>query len=169
MSFIANKLRSSHAVIVVALVVTCAVVFAGAWALGGLSAAGSVFEWKANARSSYICNVVICPLRITVEPTTVHMNSTDSVSDHLHVQSDANQPVILTYLATNACTGEPVPASVVNVRYDRNSPRAGSGDRGFTLRTLNAPPGLYGVTLTGLRGTVSWSTRVEVRVADGRC
>ena len=153
----------------VAVVVTCAVVFAGAWALGGWSAAGSVFKWKATARSSYICDVVICPLRMNVEPTTVRMNSTDSVLGHLQVQSDASKPVILTYLANNACTGEPVPANVVNVRYDRNASRAGSGDRGFTLRTLDAPPGLYGVTFTGLRGTVSWSTRLEVRVADGRC
>jgi hypothetical protein len=162
------KLRSSHT-IGVALVVTCAVVLAGAWALGGLSAAGSVFEWKANTRSSYICNVVICPLRMTVAPTAVNMNSTDSVSGHLQVQSDAEQPVVLTYLATNICTGELVPAKVVSVRYDRNASRAGSGDRIFALRTLDAPPGLYGVTLTGLRGTVSWSTRLEVRVADGRC
>jgi hypothetical protein len=77
--------------------------------------------------------------------------------------------VILTYLATNTCTGGPVTAKVVNVRYDGNALRAGSGDRGFALRTLDAPPGLYGVTFTGLRGTVSWSTRLEVRVADGRC
>lgn len=97
------------------------------------------------------------------------MNSTDSVPGHLQVQSDADQPVILTYLATNACTGEPVPANVVNLTYDRNALRAGSGDRGFTLRTLDAPPGPYGITLTGLRGTVSWSTHLEVRVADGRC
>ena len=167
---IANKLRRSHgATIGVAVVVTCAVVFAGAWAFGGWSAAGSVFKWKATARSSYICDVVICPLRMKVEPTTVRMNSTDSVLGHLQVQSDAYQPVILTYLANNACTGEPVPANVVNLRYDRNASRAGSGDRGFTLRTLDAPPGLYGVTFTGLRGTVSWSTRLEVRVADGRC
>lgn len=167
---IANKLRRSRgATLGVALAVTFVVIFAGAWALGGLSAAGSVFKWKATARSSYICNVVICPLRMTAEPTTVHMNSTDSVSGRLQVQSDANQPVILTYHTTNACTGEPVPASVVSVGYDRSSSRAGSGDRGFTLRTLDAPPGLYGVTLTGLRGTVSWSTRVEVRVGDGRC
>lgn len=166
---IANKLRSSHTAIGVAFVVTCAVVFAGAWALGGLSAAGSVFGWKANARGSYICNVVICPLRMTVTPTSVSMKSTDSVSGHLQVQSDADQPVILTYLANNACTGETVPANVVNLRYDRNASRAGSGDRGFTLRTLDAPPGLYGVTFTGVRGTVSWSTRLEVRVADGRC
>ena len=164
-----NKLRSSHATIGAGIVVTCAVVFAGAWALGGLSAAGSAFEWKANARSSYICNVVICPLRMTVAPTTVNMNSTDSVSGHLQVQSDGNQSVILTYLATNACTGEPVPANFINLKYDRNASHAGSGDRGFTLRTLDAPPGLYGVTLTGLRGTVSWSTRLEVRVAGGRC
>ena len=169
MPSIANKLRSSHATIGVALVVTCAVVFAGAWALGGLSAAGSVFEWKANARSSYICNVVICPLRMTVAPTAVSMNSTDSVSGNLQIQSDADQSVVLTYLATNTCTGEPVPAKVVNVRYDRHASRAGSGDRGFTLHTLDARPGLYGITLTGLRGTVSWSTRIEVRVADGRC
>lgn len=153
----------------VAFVVTFAVVFAVTWALGGGSAADSVLKWKATARSSYICNVVICPLRMNVQPTAVHMNSTDSVSGHLQVQSDANQSVTLTYLATNACTGEPVPANIVNVRYDRNASRAGSGDRGFTLRTLDAPPGLYGITLTGLRGTVSWSTRVEVRVADGRC
>ena len=167
---IANNLRRSHgATIGVAVVVTCAVVFAGAWALGGWSAAGSVFKWKATARSSYICDVVICPLRMNVEPTTVRMNSTDSVVGHLQVQSDAYQPVILTYLATNTCTGEPVPANVVNLRYDRNASRAGSGERGFTLRTLDAPPGLYGITLTGLRGTVSWSTRLEVRVADGRC
>lgn len=165
-----NKLRRSRgAPIAVVLIVTFAAAFAGGWALGGLSAARSVFKWKATARSSYICNVVICPLRMTVEPTTVHMNSTDSASGHLHVQSEANQPVVLTYLATNACTGEPVPANVVNLRYDRNSSRAGSGDRGFTLDTVDAPPGLYGVRLTGLRGTVSWSTRVEVRVADGRC
>ena len=170
MPSIANKLRRSRgATFGVAFVVTFALVFAVAWALGGLSAAGSVFKWKASARSSYICNVVICPLRMNAEPTTVHMNSTDSVSGHLQIQSDANQSVILTYVATNACTGGPVPASVVNVGYDRGSSRAGSGDRGFTLRTLDAPPGLYGVTLTGLRGTVSWSTRVEVRVADGRC
>lgn len=167
---IVNKLRRSHgATIAVALVVTFAVVFAGAWALGGLSAAGSVFKWKATARSSYICDVVICPLRMTVEPTTVRMNPTDSAAGHLQVQSDANQPVVLTYLATNACTGDPVPANVVNLRYDRNSSRAGSGDRGFTLSTLDAPPGLYGVRLTALRGTVSWSVRVEVRVAGGRC
>ena len=165
----ANKLRSSHTTIGVALVVTCVVVFAGAWALGGLSAAGSVFGWKANARGSYICNVVICPLRMTVTPATVSMKSTDSVSGHLQVQSDADQQVILTYLATNTCTGGPVPAKVVNVRYDGNASRAGSGDRGFALRTLDAPPGRYGVTFTGLRGTVSWSTRLEVRVADGRC
>lgn len=166
----ANKLRRSHgATIAVAVVVTCAVVFAGAWALGGWSAAGSVFKWKATARSSYICDVVICPLRMNVEPTTVRMNSTDSVLGHLQVQSDAYQPVILTYLANNACTGKPVPANVVNLRYDRNASRAGSGDRGFTLRTLDAPPGLYDVTFTGLRGTVSWSTRLEVRVGDGRC
>jgi hypothetical protein len=169
MPSIANKLNSSHTTIGVALVVTCAVVFAGAWALGGLSAAGSVFAWKANARSSYICNVVICPLRMTVEPTMVRMNGTDSESGRLQVQSDADQPVILTYLATNECTGEPVPANVVNVRYPRNASRAGSGDRGFTVHTLDAQPGLYGVTLTGLRGTVSWSTHLEVRVADGRC
>ena len=167
---IVNKPRRSRgATITVAVAVTFAIVFAGAWALGGLSAAGSVFKWKATARSSYICDVVICPLRMTVEPTTVHMNSTDSVPGHLQVQSDADQPVILTYLATNACTDEPVPANVVNLRYDRNASRAGSGDRGFTLRTLDAPPGLYGITLTGLRGTVSWSTRLEVRVADGSC
>jgi hypothetical protein len=165
-----NKLRSSHTTtIAVTLFVTCAVVFAGAWALGGLSAAGSVFGWKANARGSYICNVVICPLRMTVTPTTVSMKGTDSISGRLQVQSDADQPVILTYLATNACTGEPVPANVLNVRYDRNASGAGSGDRAFMLRTLDAPPGLYGVTLTGLRGTVSWSTRLEARVAGGRC
>ena len=164
-----NPRRSRGATITVAVVVTFAVVFAGAWALGGLSAAGSVFKWKATARSSYICDVVICPLRMTVEPTTVDMNTTDSVPGHLQVQSDADQPVVLTYLATNTCTGEPVPAKVVNVRYDRHASRAGSGDRGFTLRTLDATPGLYGITLTGLRGTVSWSTHLEVRVADGRC
>jgi hypothetical protein len=164
-----NTLRSSHTIIGVALVVTCAVVFAGVWALGGVSAAGSVFEWKANARSSYICKVVICPLRMTVAPTSVSMGSTDSVSGHLQVQSDADQPVVLTYLATNTCTGEPVPAKFVNVRYDKNASRAGSGDRGFAVRTLDAPAGLYGITLTGLRGTVSWSARLEVRVADGRC
>lgn len=169
MPSIDNKLRSSHITIGVALVVTCAVVFAGVWALRGVSAAGSVFDWKANSRSSYICNVVICPLRMTVAPTSVSMSSTDSVSGHLQVQSDADQPVVLTYLATNTCTGEPVPAKFVNVRYDRNALRAGSGARGFAVRTLDAPPGLYGVTLTGLRGTVSWSARLEVRVADGRC
>jgi hypothetical protein len=106
---------------------------------------------------------------MNVDPTTVRMNRTDTALGHLQVQSDAGQPVILTYLATNACTGEPVPANVVNVTYDRNASRAGSGDRGFTLRTVDAPPGLYGVTFTGLRGTVSWSTRLEARVADGRC
>ena len=167
---IANKLRRSHgATIGVALVVMFAGVFAAAWALGGLSAAGSAFEWKATARSSYICNVVICPLRMTVEPTAVRMNTTDSVLGRLQIQSDANQSVVLTYSVNNACTGEPVPANVVNVRYDRNVSRAGSGDRAFTLRTLDAPPGPYGVTFTGLRGTVSWSTRLEARVADGRC
>src|SRR6476619_8559005 len=98
------KLRTSHT-IGLALLVTCAVVLAGAWSLGGLSAAGSVFEWKANARSSYICNVVICPLRMTVAPTAVHMNSTDSVSGHLQVQSEAEQSVVLQYLATKNCTG----------------------------------------------------------------
>ena len=56
---------------------------------------------------------------MNAEPTTVHMNSTDSVSGHLQIQSDADQSVILTYVATNACTGGPVPASVVNVGYDR--------------------------------------------------
>jgi hypothetical protein len=106
---------------------------------------------------------------MTVAPTVVSMNSTDSVSGNLRIQSDADQPVLLTYLASNACTGEPVPANVVNVRYDRHASRAGSGDRGFTLHTLDAQPGLYGITLTGLRGTVSWSTRIEVRVAYGRC
>jgi len=168
-SIVNNPRRSRGATITVAVVVTFAVIFVGAWALGGLSAAGSVFKWKATARSSYICDVVICPLRMTVEPTTVDMNTTDSVPGHLQVQSDADQPVVLTYLATNTCTGEPVPAKVVNVRYDRHASRAGSGDRGFTLRTLDATPGLYGITLTGLRGTVSWSTHLEVRVADGRC
>jgi hypothetical protein len=153
----------------VAVVVTCAVVLVGTWALGGWSAAGSVFKWKATARSSYICEVVICPLRMTVEPTTVRMNSTDSVLGHVQIQSDDHQSVILTNIASNACTGKPSPANVVNLRYDRNASRAGSGDRGFTLRTLAAAPGLYDVTFTGLRGTVSWSTRLEVRVADGRC
>lgn len=168
-SIVNKPRRSNGATIAVAIVVTCAVVFAGAWALGGLSAAGSVFKWKASARSSYICDVVICPLRMNVDPTTVRMSRTDSVLGHLQIQSDADQPVILTYAANNACTGDPVPANVVTVRYDRNASRAGSGDRAFTLRTLGAPPGLYGVTFTGLRGTVSWSTRLEARVADGRC
>jgi hypothetical protein len=106
---------------------------------------------------------------MTVDPTTVRMNSTDSMLGHLQVQSDAYQPVILTYIANSACTGKPVPANVVNLRYDGNASRAGSGVRGFTLRTLDAPPGLYDVTFTGLRGTVSWSTRLELSVADGRC
>jgi hypothetical protein len=157
---------------------TTAVVVSGAVLLGTLLLGGgdsgrdlirSLFATRSGGRDSYICAVVVCPLRMTVDPTTVRLNDSHSVQGHLQVLSDAPQPVILTYSIVDACTRELVPTSDLQLVYDENSFRAGSGSRGFTIRAPHAPKGVYIVTLTGLRGTVSWSTRLTVEIQGGYC
>lgn len=129
----------------------------------------SLFPSRSGGQDSYICAVVVCPLRMTVDPTTVRLDDSRPVRGRLQVLSDAPQPVILTYTTKDACTREPVSASNIQLIYDENALQAGSGNRGFTIRAPRARKGLYLVTLTGLRGTVSWSTRLTVDVKGGSC
>jgi hypothetical protein len=157
---------------------TTAALVSGAVLLGALLLGGgdsgrdlirSLFATRSSDRDSYICAVVVCPLRMTVDPTTVRLNDSHSVRGHLQVLSDAPQPVILTYSTVDACTRERVPTSDIQLVYDKKAFQAGSGNRDFTVRAPHAPKGVYIVTLTGLRGTVSWSTRLTVEVKGGYC
>jgi hypothetical protein len=156
---------------------TAALVF-GAVVLGTLLLGGgnsgrdlvnSLFASRSGSQDSYICAVVVCPLRMTVDPTTVRLDDSHPVRGRLRVLSDAPQSVILTYTTIDVCTRDPVSASNIQLIYDENAFQAGSGNRGFTIRAPRARKGLYLVTLTGLRGTVSWSTRLTVDVKGGSC
>ena len=135
-----------------------------AWVWTGSSASGI-----AGARSSYICGVVVCPLRMSADPAAISLTSGRSMRGHLQVISQSPTPVMLTYTAVDACTRAPVPVSVIEVAFDRDAYRAGSGSREFTVRARDAGKSAYSVSLTGLRGTVTWSAHLAVTVDGGHC
>jgi hypothetical protein len=130
---------------------------------------GSFASGVAGTRSSYICTVVVCPLRMSADPAAISLTSGRTIHGRVQVISESPTPVMLTYTAVDACTGAPVPVSVIDVAFDRHAYRAGSGSREFTVRAPDARKSVYSVALTGLRGTVTWSAHLAVTVDGGHC